>query len=67
MNSLHLLGLIWFMVFNTTSTIFHLYRSGQFYWWRKPKHPEKTNDLLGQWQTLSHKCCIAYTFPLTGF
>ena len=27
------------------STIFLLYRGVQFYWWRKPKYPEKTNDL----------------------
>jgi hypothetical protein len=33
------------MVFYTTFNNIQLYRSGQFYWWRKLEYPEKMTDL----------------------
>jgi len=42
------------------STIFVLYRGGQFYWWSKPGYPEKTTDL----SQISDKLCHIMLFPV---
>ena len=59
--------LVWCIVLNANFNTFQLYTGGEFYWWRKPKYPDKSTDLSQVTDKLNYIALYQVHHLINGF